>query len=218
MKSGGGASSRSVVPPTIDVSASVVAADSLAEKRPNCEVEDCVGAEKYFAIFITRLKITEGEDPLMSRWSAIAGSSQFWTEGPFLRGVSARVPTPHLSRASLRKKLGSCASLDGARNDRAHLEGDVLSLIKGATLLEAEQKGEGIKIVAAYKASRGFESGLEKMGWVSNKFGYRVALERLRRKHPKIEVEQDPFVECPEDANVMMDLSQPFDDSSPSEK
>ncbi|RWW78039.1 hypothetical protein BHE74_00013750 [Ensete ventricosum] len=138
MKSGGGASSKSVVPPTIDVSASVVADDSLAEKHPNanegsslrkrsrketsehlanasgsttkvpvgkrkepCEVEDCVGAEKYFAIFITRLKIAEGEDPLMSRWSAIAGSSQFWTEGPFLRGVSAWVPTPRLSRASV---------------------------------------------------------------------------------------------------------------------
>ncbi|RWW62788.1 hypothetical protein BHE74_00030069 [Ensete ventricosum] len=47
---------------------------------------------------------------------------------------------------------------------------------------------------------------------------YRVALEWLRGKHPEIEVEQDSFVECPEDANVNMDLSQPFDDSSPSEK
>ncbi|RWW82977.1 hypothetical protein BHE74_00008535 [Ensete ventricosum] len=44
-------------------------------------------------------------------------------------------------------------------------------------------------------------------GWVNYEFGYRVALERLWGKHPKVEVEQDPFAECPEDANVMMDLS-----------
>ncbi|RZS14677.1 hypothetical protein BHM03_00046437, partial [Ensete ventricosum] len=47
------------------------------------------------------------------------------------------------------------------------------------TLLEAELKDEGAKAVVAYKASRGFESGLEKMGWVSYEFGYRVVLERL---------------------------------------
>ncbi|RWW01854.1 hypothetical protein GW17_00035081 [Ensete ventricosum] len=39
------------------------------------------------------------------------------------------------------------------------------------TLLEAELKDEGAKAVVAYKASRGFESGLEKMGWVSYEFG-----------------------------------------------
>ncbi|RWW53823.1 hypothetical protein BHE74_00039641 [Ensete ventricosum] len=94
----------------------------------------------------------------------------------------------------------------------------MLSLIEAVSLLEAELKGEGVKAVAAYKASRGFESGLEKMGRVSYEFGYWLALERLRGKHPKIEVEQDPFAECPEDANIKMDLSQPFDDSSPSEK
>ncbi|RZS05955.1 hypothetical protein BHM03_00036526 [Ensete ventricosum] len=56
-----------------------------------CEVEDHVGAEKYFATVMTWLKVTKGEDPLMQRWSAIAGSSQFWTEGPlsgeYLRGA-----------------------------------------------------------------------------------------------------------------------------------
>ncbi|RRT85574.1 hypothetical protein B296_00000925 [Ensete ventricosum] len=44
-------------------------------------------------------------------------------------------------------------------------------------------------------------------GRVNYEFGYRVALERLWGKHPKVEVEQDPFAECPEDAKVMMDLS-----------
>ncbi|RRT56940.1 hypothetical protein B296_00008247 [Ensete ventricosum] len=82
-----------------------------------------------------------------------------------------------------------CSSLDGARNDRARLEGDVMSLTEVATLLEAELKAEGSKVVVAYKASRGFESGLKKMGRVSYEFGYRVALERFRRKHPEIAIE-----------------------------
>ncbi|RWW61082.1 hypothetical protein BHE74_00031873 [Ensete ventricosum] len=46
---------------------------------------------------------------------------------------------------------------------------------------------------------------------------YRVALERLWGKHPEITIERDPFAD-PEDANVEMDLNQPFDDSTPSEK
>ncbi|RRT64762.1 hypothetical protein B296_00011518 [Ensete ventricosum] len=69
------------------------------------------------------------------------------------------------------------SSLDGAQNDQARLEGDVLSLTKVAALLEAELKAEGQNAVATYKASQGFESGLEKMGRVSYKFEYRVALE-----------------------------------------
>ncbi|RWW67767.1 hypothetical protein BHE74_00024788, partial [Ensete ventricosum] len=137
-----------------------------------CEVEDHMGAERYFTIVMTRLKVAEGEDPLMLRWSTIAGSSQFWTEGP-------------LSEEYLRGALHpTLANLDRARDDRAQLEGDVLSLTEAATLLEAKLKDEGAKAVVGYKASRGFESGLKKMGWVSYEFEYRVALKRLRGKHP----------------------------------
>ncbi|RWW53488.1 hypothetical protein BHE74_00040014 [Ensete ventricosum] len=108
------------------------------------------------------------------------------------------------------------SSLDGAPNDRARLEGDVLSLTKAVAFLEVELKVEGLKAVATYKASRGFESGLEKMGRVSYEFRYRMVLKRLQGKHPEIMIEQDPFVECPDDAKVEMDLNQPFDDSTPS--
>ncbi|RZS02594.1 hypothetical protein BHM03_00032656 [Ensete ventricosum] len=87
------------------------------------------------------------------------------------------------------------------------VEWDVLSLTEATTLLEAELKAERPKAVAAYKASLGFESGLEKMGRFIYKFRYRVALERLRGKHPEIAIEQDPFVECPYDVNVEIDLN-----------
>ncbi|RWW55550.1 hypothetical protein BHE74_00037802 [Ensete ventricosum] len=80
-------------------------------------------------------------------------------------------------------------SLDEARNDRARLEGDVLSLTEVVTLLKVELKAEGPRAMAAYKASRGFESGVEKMGRVSYEFGYWVALEWLQRKYSKITIE-----------------------------
>ncbi|RZR80318.1 hypothetical protein BHM03_00006316 [Ensete ventricosum] len=117
-----------------------------------------------------------------------------------------------------RRQAHRKAYLDEARNDRARLEGDVLSLTEAVTFLEAKLKAEGQKAVAAYKASRGFKSGLEKMGRVSYEFEYLVALERLQGKHPDIMIELDPFAECSEDANIEMDLDQPFDDGTPFEK
>ncbi|RRT61367.1 hypothetical protein B296_00043120 [Ensete ventricosum] len=50
-------------------------------------------------------------------------------------------------------------------------------------------------------------------GEVNYKFGYRVALERLWGKHLEIVIEQDPFAECPDDANANAN-----DDSTPSKK
>ncbi|RWW68359.1 hypothetical protein BHE74_00024116 [Ensete ventricosum] len=192
--------------------------------RELCEVEDRVGSEKYFATVMTRLKVTEGEDPLMPRWSTIVGSSQFWTEGPLSREYLCGTLHPTLAKQGLHfvtalidqvhdagrlvrsqherilalrvanKELKGRAdqdlvavveshakelqgnrrleeevrilrsSLDGARNDWACLEGDVLSMTEAAMLLEAELKGEGKKAVTAYKTSRGLESGLEKIG------------------------------------------------------
>ncbi|RRT62252.1 hypothetical protein B296_00043529 [Ensete ventricosum] len=122
-------------------------------------------------------------------------------------------------RRDLEQEVGVLrSSLDGAWNDRAHLEGDVLSLTKAATLLKAELKAEGPRAVATYKVSQGFESELKKMGRVSYEFGYRVMLERLWEKHPELTIEQNPFAECPDDANAEMDLNQTFDDSTSSKK
>ncbi|RRT44161.1 hypothetical protein B296_00054314 [Ensete ventricosum] len=98
------------------------------------------------------------------------------------------------------------SSLDGARDDRALLEGDVLSLNKATTLLEAELKTEGLKVVVAYKASKGSNRVSRRWGWISYEFGYRVALERLWGRHPEVVVEDDPFAKCSKDDNVKIDL------------
>ncbi|RRT59480.1 hypothetical protein B296_00045782 [Ensete ventricosum] len=54
---------------------------------------------------MTRLKVTKVEDPLMPRWSAIAGSSQFWTEGP-LSGEYLR----EALHPALAKQVYECSS------------------------------------------------------------------------------------------------------------
>ncbi|RWW44397.1 hypothetical protein BHE74_00049846 [Ensete ventricosum] len=241
---------------------------------------------------MTRLKCVDGEDPLVSRWSTISGSSLLWTKGSLseeyllgalhptlakqvyecsseelmnragksvvwgLHFISALIDRVHDAgrlvwnqhekilalqaankelkasvdqelaatverrvkemevefermQAELESHRSQCreleqevkllrSSLDGARNDRARLEDDV----------------DDQKAVGAYKASRGFESGLEKMGRVSYEFRYRVVLERLWGMHSDIMIELDPFTECFEDANVEMDLDQPFDNDT----
>ncbi|RWW07211.1 hypothetical protein GW17_00029413 [Ensete ventricosum] len=111
--------------------------------------------------------------------------------------------------------------LEFLRSQRRELEQEVgllRSILDGVGMIELDWRAEGQKAMAAYKASRGFESGLEKIGRVSYEFEYRVALKRLRGKHLDIMIEWDPFVECSEDANVEMDLDQPFNDGTPSEK
>ncbi|RWW82209.1 hypothetical protein BHE74_00009336 [Ensete ventricosum] len=114
--------------------------------------------DKYFATIMTRLKAFKGEDP---------GT----------KVVSHLRVEPGVDRGSVVRE---------ALHPILAKQVDVLSLTEAATLLEAELKVKGPKAVAAYKASRGFESGLKKMRRVSYEFGYRVALERLRGKHLEI--------------------------------
>ncbi|RRT73896.1 hypothetical protein B296_00025763, partial [Ensete ventricosum] len=69
------------------------------------------------------------------------------------------------------------------------------------------------KAIEEYKESPGFEMGLVRMGRVSLEYGYQLALARLQARHPRVEIELDPFVSLPKDADVQMVDKQPFDDS-----
>ncbi|RWW53941.1 hypothetical protein BHE74_00039515 [Ensete ventricosum] len=71
--------------------------------------------------------------------------------------------------------------------------------------------------VVQYKESLGFKEGLKRMGRVTNKYGYRVALARFHARYPDAEVEEDPFTIDPEDNLVPMQRQQAFDDSVPPE-
>ncbi|RWW60819.1 hypothetical protein BHE74_00032155 [Ensete ventricosum] len=136
------------------------------------EVEDRAGADRYFVSIMTQLKLVDSEDPLVPRWSAISGSSLVWTEGLLAREYLQGALHPTLAKQvyeyseELMNRAGKSvvwswnrrweflhSNLDGARNDRAHLEGDVLLLTEATTFLEAELKAKGPKVVIAYKAS-----------------------------------------------------------------
>ncbi|RWW76313.1 hypothetical protein BHE74_00015606 [Ensete ventricosum] len=215
MKSDSGAGSESAAPSTTCASTTIDVVSSMTEKRPS---------------------IGEGKVKQESDFRAACGCLREHPLGPLLKRGKGRwrlrMPPnggiPSKSCATWRIGWGRevfCLHHDAiedrqgqrssAQNDRACLERDVLSLTEVVALLEAELKAEGPRVVASYKASRGLESGLEKMGRVSYEFEYRVALERLRGKHPEIAIKQVLFAECPDDTNVEMDLNQPFDDKAP---
>ncbi|RRT69914.1 hypothetical protein B296_00015907 [Ensete ventricosum] len=197
---------------SVDKSKGIVELEEVPERGYTmwelCEVEDRAGADKYFAFIMMRLSQHEkiltlrvankelkvGVDQELVTVAERRAKElddeveKMWTELESLRS----------QRRELEQEVGLLhSSLDGARNDRARLEGDVLSLTKAIAFLE---------------------SSLEKIRRVTYEFEYWVALERLRGKHLEITIERDPFAECPEDANVKMDLDQPFDDGTPSEK
>ncbi|RWW71877.1 hypothetical protein BHE74_00020349 [Ensete ventricosum] len=122
-----------------------------------CEVEDRVGVNKYFTSIMTRLKCTDSEDPLVLRWSTISGSrvgqelvaaAEWWAkelEGEFEK-IQTELESLRSQQRELEQEIGLLhSSLDGARNDRACLEGDVLSLTEPTVFLEAELKVEGQK-------------------------------------------------------------------------
>ncbi|RWW12291.1 hypothetical protein GW17_00024051 [Ensete ventricosum] len=186
------------------------------------------------------VELGEGEDPLVSRWSTISTSNPFWTEGPlsgeYLRGALHPTLAKQIHDAGrlVRSQHEKILALRAANKELKDSVGQELAAATERQVKELEAEIERMrteleslrsqrrefeqeKVVAAYKASRGFESGLEKMGKVSYEFGYRVVLEQLRGKHPDVMIELDPFAKCPEDANIKMDLDQPFDDGTPSE-
>ncbi|RWW69933.1 hypothetical protein BHE74_00022434 [Ensete ventricosum] len=192
--------------------------------RELCEVEDRAGADRYFASIMMRLKCIEGEDLLVPRWSIISGFSPFRTKGAlseeYLRGAlhptlakqvyecsseelmnradKSVVLSQHEKILALRaanKELKASIGQELAATTERWVK-ELEDKIERIRLNLTELKAKGQKAIATYKASRGFESGLEKMGRVSYEFRYRVALERLRGKHPYVMIEVDPFTEC----------------------
>ncbi|RWW14975.1 hypothetical protein GW17_00021207 [Ensete ventricosum] len=135
--------------------------------RNLCEVEDRAGADKYFASIMTRLKPTEGEDPLVTRWSIISGSSQVWTEGPssgeYLRG--ALLP-------ALAKQVYECPSEE--LMDRA----DKSAVWRRVKELEDEAKKAQVKLESLRNQQRELELEIRVMhSSLDGAWGDRARLE-----------------------------------------
>ncbi|RRT37764.1 hypothetical protein B296_00034245 [Ensete ventricosum] len=61
--------------------------------------------------------------------------------------------------------------------------------------------------ITQYKETLIFKFGLEKMGRISYKYGYQVALACFWARYPQLEIEEDPYATLP------MEVEVPFDDS-----
>ncbi|RRT31491.1 hypothetical protein B296_00051578 [Ensete ventricosum] len=127
----------------------------------------------------------------------------------------ARSESASLERqlADLRERLGdSEGQLRSARAQVRQMETELLDLAQSK---EALREDLPKRVVKKYKESSGFEMGLVRMGRVSLEYGYQLSLARLQARHPGVEIELDPFVTLPEDADVPMANEQPFDYSLP---
>ncbi|RZS23152.1 hypothetical protein BHM03_00056020 [Ensete ventricosum] len=113
--------------------------------------------------------------------------------------------------ADIRERLGdSEGQLRSARAQVRQMETKLLDLARSKEALREDLPKRAIE---EYKESPGFEMGLVRMGRVSLEYEYQLALTRLQPRHPGVEIELDPFVTLPENADITMADEQPFDDS-----
>ncbi|RWW37010.1 hypothetical protein BHE74_00057926 [Ensete ventricosum] len=88
------------------------------------------------------------------------------------------------------------------------MDDELLQSVKALQNARAELPRQPID---RYKESIGFKEGPKRMGRVTYKYGYRVALARFHALHPNSEVEEDPFTIHPEGDLVPMERQQAFD-------
>ncbi|RZR77340.1 hypothetical protein BHM03_00002381 [Ensete ventricosum] len=102
--------------------------------------------------------------------------------------------------ADLRKRLGdSEGQLRSTRAQVRQMETELLDLARSKEALREDLLKREVK---KYNESPGFEMGLVRMGRLSLKYGYQLALARLQAWHLGVEIELDPFATLPEDADV----------------
>ncbi|RZS22031.1 hypothetical protein BHM03_00054752 [Ensete ventricosum] len=165
--------------------------------RELCEVEDQTSANKCFTSIMMRLRCVNSVNPLVPRWSTISRSR--------LHFISTLIDRVHDASRLVRSQHKKILTLRAANKELKAGVGQELVAIAERRTKELEGKVEKMR------------TELESLKSHRRELEYRVALERLWGKHPEITIERDPFAD-PEDANVEMDLNQPFDDSTPSEK
>ncbi|RZS22497.1 hypothetical protein BHM03_00055285 [Ensete ventricosum] len=113
----------------------------------------------------------------------------------------------------LRKRLGDFeGQLRSSRAQVCQMETELLDLARSKETLREDLPKRSIE---EYKESLGFEMGLVRIRRVSLEYGYQLALTRLQTRHPRVEIELDPFVTLLKDVDVTMADEQPFDDSLP---
>ncbi|RZR77214.1 hypothetical protein BHM03_00002225 [Ensete ventricosum] len=86
--------------------------------------------------------------------------------------------------------------------NRRKVDDDLPKIMKENETLKTELSS---KCITDYKQSVGFGWGLRRMGQVSYKYGYKVALAHFQARYPDLEVDNDPFIEKLKDNSVPME-------------
>ncbi|RRT84285.1 hypothetical protein B296_00000155 [Ensete ventricosum] len=107
------------------------------------------------------------------------------------------------AEAELEKSRLESASLERQLVDLRKRLGDSEGQLRSARARVRQMETELLDLAWSKESPR-FEMGLVRMGRVSLEYGYQLALTRLQARHPGVEIELDPFVILPEDADVTM--------------
>ncbi|RRT46774.1 hypothetical protein B296_00052765 [Ensete ventricosum] len=185
--------------------------------RDLCRVKAQVTDEPYMAGEIAELPELVDDSSLKAQWlpkgriranSRSAAKAQANEVIAKLRWVQRREAETLEKVQTLETELqGLKASLEVAERKKREAD-EFLSMAR-----MAREKARAT--IAQYKELSGFKSGLKKMGWVSYEFGYKIVLMRFQARHPRLEVEEDPYTILLEDDSVPMEVDIPFDDSNP---
>ncbi|RRT85056.1 hypothetical protein B296_00000769 [Ensete ventricosum] len=122
----------------------------------------------------------------------------------------------HLSMGLINKVRDSERVVDELSKIIDELQGEVHKLNKEAGLIiRLRVPTPWSRVPPPREETSGFKLGLEKTGWVSNKYGFKVALPRFWARYSQLEIKEDPYANLPEDDNVSMEAEVPFDDNDP---
>lgn len=69
------------------------------------------------------------------------------------------------------------------------------------------------EVITDYKVSTEFRRGRERSEVISYQFKYQIALAYLKVRYPRLELEENLFIDYPKDQNVLIAPKIPFDNS-----
>ncbi|RRT40170.1 hypothetical protein B296_00039028 [Ensete ventricosum] len=163
----------------------------------------------YYTLHMSDLGHQDPDKEMKARWRGLKNSTKIWNDS------SARLEASEKELTEVRSNLVEIQRLLKEVRVRARKMDD--ELLQSVKALESARAELPKQTIDRYNESVDFKEGLKRMGRVTYKYGYRVALARFHALHSDSKVEEDPFTIHPEDNLVPMKRQQVFDDSDPPE-
>ncbi|RWW12249.1 hypothetical protein GW17_00024090 [Ensete ventricosum] len=141
-------------------------------------------------------KVVEELPPMvfiyMIRWERSVESWQV-SDASILGGRRGQVEATAEEHQPQLESTSARGEMENLKSSRCRQDDEMLKLFQDVEALHTELKLTSARAIAKYKVSQGFK--------------------RFRAKYSNPSVEEDSFVDYPEDANVQMEGNQPFNDS-----